>query len=456
LASIFIRRRVRYNGPELQQPKDTLDHPWARGHGGEAGGLPQPGLLLVFSAGHPRLAPIPLDGRPIVVGRGQVGPIDIDDAALSRQHAEVALEGDSWRVRDLGSRNGTAVDARPLAQPLVSAEARVLRCGASLFLLAADLRPFARARIEIDGGIVVGPRLRRVWNEIGSIAARGHTLHITGETGSGKELAARRFHAAGPRPDGAFIAVNCATIPAALAERLLFGARKGAYSGADADTEGYVQAAHGGSLFLDEVAELEPAVQAKLLRVLETREVVPLGGAQGRKVDVRLISATHGGLRARVTDGRFREDLYFRIGRPEVRLPPLRERAEEIPWLVQVALDGGTAHVSLVERALAAAWPGNVRELVLEIREAARRASGEGTSEVQARHLDPDLPLLPSEPQAPEAQRPKAAVPAREELVAALEANAGNVAATARALGVHRTQLRRWLEKLGLSTPKDE
>src|SRR5262249_30230012 len=254
---------------------------------------------------------------------------------------------------------------------------------------------------------------------------RGSTLHITGETGSGKELAARRFHETGPRPDGKFIAVNCATIPAALAERLLFGARKGAYSGADTDTEGYVQAAHGGSLFLDEVAELELAVQAKLLRVLETREVVPLGGSHGKKVDVRFCSATHGGLRARVADGRFREDLFFRIGRPEVRLPPLRERAEEIPWLVQAALEGATAHVSLVERALACAGRGNTRELALETREAARPAASEAGAEVQARPLASALPLLPSEPTS-DTQRTRAVMPTREALVAALEQNGGN------------------------------
>src|SRR5262249_55632284 len=160
----------------------------------------------------------------------------------------------------------------------------------TLFLLCADLRPFVRARVEVLHDLVVGPRLRRVWDEI---AAQRANLHLTGETGAGKELAARHFHRSGPTPDGPFVAVNCATIPAAIAERLLFGARRGAYSGADSDSEGYLQAADGGTLFLDEVAELEAPVQAKLLRVLETREVLPLGATRPKKLDLRVCSATH-------------------------------------------------------------------------------------------------------------------------------------------------------------------
>jgi transcriptional regulator of acetoin/glycerol metabolism len=426
-------------------PVDTTDHPWSRGQRVDPrAGRPMPGLLLVFTAGRAALVPIPLGARPIVVGRGPVGPIDLDDGALSRRHAEVALEGGAWSVRDLGSRNGTAVDARPLAGPLTDPAARLLRCGDTLFLLSRDLRPFVLARVEVEAGAVVGPQLKRVWDEIASIAARGPTLHIKGETGSGKELAARRFHQAGPRRGGRFVAVNCAAIPAAVAERLLFGARKGAYSGADADSDGHVQAADGGTLFLDEIAELEPAVQAKLLRVLESREVTPLGGARPHKVELQVCSASHGGLQDLVAGGRFREDLYFRVGRPEVRLPPLRERAEEIPWLIQTTL--GTearAHVSLVERALAEPWPGNVRELQLELREAARRAAADRSAEVEARHLE----LVASPEVEPAATR--------ESLAAALAAHDGNISAAARALGVHRTQLRRWLERQGLAGKKE-
>ena len=141
-------------------------------------------------------------------------------------------------------------------------------------------------------------------------------------------------HATAPESNAPFVAVNCAAIPEGLAERLLFGARKGAYSGATADAEGYIQAANRGTLFLDEIAELDPLVQAKLLRVLETREVLPLGASRAKKVDIGICAASHRRLRDEVTAGRFREDLYFRIGRPEVQIPPLRERLDEIPWFV--------------------------------------------------------------------------------------------------------------------------
>src|SRR5262249_28524018 len=159
------------------------------------------------------------------------------------------------------------------------------------------------------------------------------------ESGSGKELAARAFHGYGGRGDQPFVAVNCAAIPEGLAERLLFGAKKGAYSGATADAEGYVSTANGGTLLLDENAQLDAAVQAKLLRVLETKGVMARGDWTPRPVDVRVCSGPHKSLREGVAKGRSREDLYFRMGRPEVSIPPICDRLEEIPWLVARELD---------------------------------------------------------------------------------------------------------------------
>src|SRR6185436_2830275 len=187
-------------------------------------------------------------------------------------------------------------------------------------------------------------------------------------------------------------AVNCAAIPHTIAERLLFGARRGAYSGAEADAIGYVQEADGGTLFLDEIAELDAQVQAKLLRVLESREVLSLGASRPRKVDFALCSAASKDLRALVGSGGLREDLYFRIGRPAVMLPALRHRPEEIPALIARELarcsPALTAHVALVEQCLLRPWPGNVRELVAEIRVAAQAAAKDG-NRVTAHHLAP-------------------------------------------------------------------
>ena len=185
------------------------------------------------------------------------------------------------------------------------------------------------------------------------------------------------------------VAVNCAAIPHALAQRLLFGARRGSHSG-EAHAAGYVQQADGGTLFLDEIAELDLQVQAELLRVLESHEVVPLGASRPRKVDFALCSATSKDLRALVAAGALREDLYVRIATPAVTLPPLRDRPEEIPALIAHELAARSPalapHVSLVEQCLLRPWPGNVRELIAELRAAAQAAIADG-HRVTAGHL---------------------------------------------------------------------
>jgi DNA-binding NtrC family response regulator len=305
---------------------------------------------------------------------------------------------------------------------------------------------------------------------IARAAQFGSALHISGESGAGKEGAARSFHAAGSHARGPFVAVNCASIPEGIAERLLFGARKGAFSGATVDAEGYIQAADGGTLFLDEVAELDLSVQAKLLRVLESREVTALGATRPHPVDLRIVSATHRDLRGEVRAGRLREDLYFRIGRPEVTLPPLRERREELPWLVDVVVKqidrAPRVGVSLIETCLLRRWPGNIRELVTEIRVAAHDALAAGAAKIEASHLGPraGLELAPAPAPAPtpplaETPAPPLALPAdpkspeaRAVLQATLRRFDGNVSKAARLLGMHRTQLRRLLAHHELHT----
>jgi transcriptional regulator with PAS, ATPase and Fis domain len=367
-------------------------------------------------------------------------------------------------VEDLGSRNGTSVDGVRI-EGVRTGSPRVIRAGNTLLCPVLDVRIYENARVSVDQDLIVGPLLARAFGQLERAARAGDVVHVTGESGSGKELAARRFHQSGPNREGPFVAVNCATIPEGLAERVLFGARKGAYSGATSDSEGFLQSADGGSLFLDEIAELEPSVQAKLLRAIEAREVVPLGATRGRPVNVRLCSATHRDLRAEVQAGRFREDLYFRVGRPLVSLPPLRARPEEIPVLVAHELHRFdptlVAEVALVERCVLRPWPGNVRELRLEIRAAAGEAQGAGVQLVAASHLSPTAGLgLQStrpEPGVPvaESRRPRT-LPSDDEIRQALQEEKGNVSAAARRLGVHRTQLRRWQSKQAGETLGDE
>ena len=216
---------------------------------------PVPGLVLVFSAGKPHDVAIPLVAGSLTVGRGETTAALIEDACLSRKHGEVHFDGGSFVVRDLGSRNGSSADGERIPAGGTTKVARVLRMGDSIFLPLADLRPFLCARpVHVSDGWVAGPALQRAYERIAQAARFDDTLHIAGESGVGKEGAARAFHQHGPRAGGPFIAVNCAAIPEGVAERLLFGAQRGAYSGATGDTKGYVQAADGGTLFLDELA----------------------------------------------------------------------------------------------------------------------------------------------------------------------------------------------------------
>jgi transcriptional regulator of acetoin/glycerol metabolism len=413
-----------------------------------------PGLVLVFGAGRPQLAAVPIAKR-YELGREALAALDVEDKRLSRQHAEVVAGGEHLVVRDLESRNGTFVGGERVTGERVLPPGAVLRVGDSLFVACANVRAFIGASIDLGDDRVLGPRMRTAWNEIEVAAATGETLHVHGETGSGKELAARRFHTASGREGAPFIAVNCATISSTIAERLLFGAKKGSYSGADIDADGYLQAADSGTLFLDEVAELGLEVQAKLLRAIESRSALPVGATRARDIDVRVVTATHRSLRAEAAAGRFREDLYYRIGRPCVELPPLRERREEVPWLLRWML-GRMAPApklspSFVETALIRAWPGNVRELGGELATAVGVAKAAGAATLEALHLAEHA----GQPLSGAADAP----PGDEEvarIVRALAAHGGKVATTARALGMHRNQLRRLIDRHGLRASSDD
>ncbi len=362
-----------------------------------------PGLVLVYSGTWPLLLPFPLPHGSLEFGRDELSRLHIEDDRVSRRH--VALERDEMelRVRDLGSTNGVFLNGQRLpSQRLAVVEpgkVAVLRIGRTLFLLVPDVAPYQDALDVplVQDGIVAGPALHAVHKQVAMLARSGQGLFLHGESGSGKEITARIYHQSSPRRAGPLVAINCATIPKELAERLLFGTVRGAYSGAATDAEGYLQAARGGTLFLDEVAELDLAVQAKLLRVLETREVVPLGGTRPQPVALGLCAATLRNLRQAVAAGTFREDLYYRIGRPEVRLPPLRERLEEIPHLIHKTVQNEAGLVpspALVEACLLRPWPGNVRELCVEARSAATLAAAEGSSVVLPKHLDEQAGML--------------------------------------------------------------
>jgi DNA-binding NtrC family response regulator len=406
-----------------------------------------PGALIVWSMTTPMLHALPLRDGVRRVGRtdGPDGPLR--DAAISREHVELRWQDGAWSIRDLDSRNGTFVDGQRIkATRLVGPGC--LRLSETLLLLIADVSPFVGRRMVVDDERVAGPSFEAALMRARRAAAAGDTLLISGESGTGKELVARAFHRDGPRAAGPFVATNCAAIPSALAESLLFGARKGAYSGAHADSDGYLQAAAGGVLFLDEVGELELSTQAKLLRAIETREVQPLGAVRPRPVDVQICCATHRSLPDRVRAGQFREDLLFRISQSTVSLPPLRERREEIPWLIAAVLGQVAeprADARLVEQCLLRHWPGNVRQLLSAVRAAAREAPPGRPARLPDGVGDA---LTATEAPPPANARPPE--PTRAQIEESLEAHRGNVAATARALGLQRTALYRLMKTLGV------
>ncbi|MBL4845035.1 MAG: sigma-54-dependent Fis family transcriptional regulator [Planctomycetes bacterium] len=237
----------------------------------------------------------------------------------------------------------------------------------------ASLRAAVRRAYGSEEVVGRSPGLLSVFSLVEKAAPTGASVLIYGETGTGKELVARAVHFGSRRAEGPFLSVNCAALPEGLLESELFGHEKGAFTGAVASSKGLFRAAEGGTLFLDEIGEMVPAVQAKLLRVLESREVRPVGGTASIRVDVRIVAATHCDLYAASQEGKFREDLFYRLAVIEVDVPPLRDRPEDISllarhFLARLALERGEPERRLspevLERLRAYAWPGNVRELM--------------------------------------------------------------------------------------------
>ncbi len=289
---------------------------------------------------------------------------------------------------------------------------------------------------------------------IAKLARTQAPVHIAGESGSGKELAARLIHRLGNRADKAFVAVNCGAIPETLMESEFFGYRKGAFTGADADRSGFFQAADGGTLFLDEVADLPLSMQVKLLRVLQEKKVRKVGATTEEPVDVRIISATHQNLAALVEAGRFRQDLYYRLNVIDLLMPSLRDRIEDIPELARFLLDKlGGADVKLdrdADKALYAyAFPGNVRELENTLERALALCEDQ-------RITAADLNLAPALPPASTASGNKYPLQdyldqtERSAILEALEQTRHNKTAAARVLGVTFRSLRYRLERLGI------
>ncbi len=270
----------------------------------------------------------------------------------------------------------------------------------------AYLRSQLEERYRIDGLVGRSRLMRDLFQLLETVAATSSTVLITGETGTGKELAARAIHHTSPRRANRFVALNCSAIPETLLEAELFGHVRGAFTGAVGTRQGRLEQAHKGTLFLDEVGTMSPALQSKLLRVLQEREFERVGDSHTIKIDVRIIAATHSDLMRMVADGTFREDLFYRLNVIPVQLPPLRERREDIPLLVQHFLQKLGAeqvpprNVTMSQEALrqlmAFSWPGNVRQLENIVERAL--AFNHGRTQIDLVDLGPEIQSVASAP----------------------------------------------------------
>ncbi len=444
---------------------------------GLGGGPPAPAaavpyLFVVLEAARPLAGAARLccdDLDEIVVGRGdtravtfriedgrRIAALALPDRRMSGVHARICRVPGGWELADAGSKNGCRVDGLPAARAALRDGAwielgqTVLRFRAALPAAAprhdmAAAAPWhdTAATAPVLGIATVVPGFAAQLAALARLAPSRVSLLLMGTTGTGKELLARGIHAASGRA-GPFVAVNCAALPEGLVESQLFGHRRGAFSGATGDHEGLVRAADSGTLLLDEIGDLPLSAQAALLRVLQEREVVPVGDTRPIAVDVRVIAATHHDLPALAAEDEFRADLLARLAGHVETLPPLAARREDLGTIVAAALrrhaGARAAEVRLTPAAagqlVRAPWPHNARE-VDKVVEAALALAGDGAT-IDIEHLPP-----------PPAEEPDDAA-LRARLDALLTEYRGNVSQIARELGKARMQVQRWLKRFAL------
>ncbi len=455
---------------------------------------PTPLKLVVVSQAAFAGYALPARGA-IVLGRSEKSDVRIDDPSITRKHAKLHL-GERIEIEDLGSVNGTRVRDQRLEPgrrvPIFRGEA--FRLGAALLVIHAVDEPvppsgviaeeIATRREDVTGigppsssptraRVVFDPRMRELYAFVDRIAAGNINVLLSGETGVGKELVAERVHEQSRRRGRPFLRLNCAAVAESLLEAELFGYERGAFTGATQAKPGLLEVGNQGTFFLDEVGEMPLALQAKMLRALEAQQVMRVGALAPRTIDVRFVAATNRDLEDLVRQGKFREDLYFRLNGAHVVVPPLRERASEIEPLasafIRATCDdlGRRPALTLRPEALSMlqryAWPGNVRELKNFIERAVLVAPG---GELLPEHfpvqkMASTLPLHPIGP-APSPAAPHAA-PAvalddgdteRARILGVLAECGGNQSRAAKALGISRTTLVARLNGYGVPRPR--
>ena len=437
---------------------------------------------------------LPVTGE-LTLGRGDDCDVPINDASVSRRHARIVVTASTLTIEDLGSGNGTrirrsksAVDTAEVVElrlergvPTAFGIDEPITLGSVTLLVRSEVpaaaeqaapATLARAsRGDVAAGVVQeAAETKRVFELAARLAVGPLSLLLTGETGVGKEVLAAHIHRCSPRAKGPFIEVNCAALSESLAESELFGHLKGAFTGAVNAKEGFFEAADGGTLFLDEVGELALPLQAKLLRVLETKKVLRVGATTPTAVDVRVLAATHRDLPLDVKSGKFRQDLYFRLNGMTVHVPPLRERSADVAELARL-FAARTAKImnlrepeiekSALARLEAHAWPGNVRELRNVIDRAVALAGGHV---IGVAHLFFDEPAVsvrsPSVTGATAASsgdgdlRESLDAEEKRRILEALASCEGNQTRAAEQLGMPRRTFVARLQQYGLTKPR--
>jgi DNA-binding NtrC family response regulator len=402
-----------------------------------------PRYLLATAPSGIQIHALPVDGE-VILGRAAECQIVLNFALISRQHARLRILGETCVLADLDSRNGTLLRGERLhpGEERVVGYGDAFSIGAVSFLLVP---PSATTATSVSGSRLQIVDVEAPTPTLDAVAQARLSVLIYGETGVGKEVLAQTLHRRSGRT-GPFVAVNCAALTEPLLESELFGHERGAFTGAIAAKPGLLQAATGGTLLLDEVGEMAPALQAKLLRAIETQAILPVGSVRPVPVDVRFIAATHRKLLADVERGSFRRDLYYRLAGFAFEIPPLRERIHQLPRLAFQLLEAaasrsGGSPPALTPEATAALqahdWPGNVRELRNVLERAVLLAAG---GPIDAGHLlfDTEPPPIPSAAPAP-APAASSNADERTRIIATLDACAGNQTRAARMLGMSRT-----------------
>jgi len=405
---------------------------------GPSGG--PPGWAMVVDGQEHKLSP----RRATIVGSARDCDVRVTDRFISKRHAAFTLTEEGPRVRDIGSTNGIVVGGVQVAQADL-ARGGVAFLGRKPILVALRAGRRAPGALRWHGMIGRSAETFALWERLASAAASDAPVWLHGESGTGKELAARAIHAASLRAKGPWVALNCAALPASIAEAELFGVVRGAFTGADRSRPGAFERASGGTLMLDEIGELPLPIQAKLLRALETGEVQPVGSDRVLEVDVRVVAATWRDLETEAELGRFRHDLLHRLWVLRVDIPPLRRRREDIAALLEAFLTAARAPALWPDRATlraleGAPWPGNVRELHNCVQRAIAggdptlilptgRGQGPTRSTIRRGQVDPGIAL--------------------GTIRAALREHDGRRELAARSLGISRSTLYRWLRDHG-------